>query len=128
LDPRYTNFRGQPGHFFETAVKLPQLREHFPGKIDGYLAYREFSDFPGNLAPGVTNNFFLDYVCQVLKLPFKDTGYKAPPVYFLKNLIPVDGELLCFQEILVSRITSLYYSSRNEADNLRSSGIEPTAL
>ena len=47
LDPRYTNFRGQPGHFFEMAFKLPQLRQEFPGPIDGYLVPRQPSEFPG---------------------------------------------------------------------------------
>jgi hypothetical protein len=75
IDPRYTHFFRQPGHFFETSFKLLELRKRFPGAIDGYLLAREKTDL-------------VDYVCQSFRLPFEQEDFQPPPVYFVNDWFP----------------------------------------
>ena len=108
VDPRYTSFDKMPGHFFEIGFKYPELRNRFPGPISGILLARKRM----NIA---------EYVCQTLRLAFKEENYIVPPVYFVHEMIS-PNETLCFESIMIPRVTNIYVGSRGEGDELRNNG------
>ena len=109
VDPRYSKFLRQPGHFFETGFKIPELRKRFPGKIAGFIIPRDSSDL-------------VEYVCQTFRLAFKLENFEVPPVYFLNDFYPSKMDNICFEEIITARVTNLYFGTRNEADYFRDTG------
>ena len=109
VDPRYTSFLRQPGHFFETGFKIPELRKRFPGPIAGLLLAREKVDL-------------VEYVCQTFRLSFEEENFQVPPVYYVNEFYPKMAEAICFDSIISPRVTNLYFGSKDEADYVRQTG------
>jgi hypothetical protein len=89
---------------------MVELRKRFPGPISGLLLARKKTNM-------------VEYVCETFRLAFEEEGFIPPPVYFLEEFFPSKLENVCFETILIPKVTNLYLGSPGEAEELRNAGL-----
>eukprot|EP00802_Teleaulax_amphioxeia_P004363 Tamp_04367.p1 GENE.Tamp_04367~~Tamp_04367.p1 ORF type:complete len:655 (+),score=74.69 Tamp_04367:992-2956(+) len=85
------------GHFIETAVKLPTLREIFPGTVSR-IFFMLFYHRRGYSKP-------LDVHCSLLRLAFEPEQFELPTVYSEHAIKPTSSmQSVCFERLIVANV------------------------